>query len=203
MAVIGNSSVRDAILANAIFSNGGLGIDLGGDGVTLNDSKGHTGPNHFQNFPVLTAANGTSAGTTITGNLNSTPAGIFRLEFFANSAADPSGFGQGQTLLGATQDIGTDGVYVTTLSPGEQAKYLGFQSMCWNGGALLAKGPFLSVSGILEKSTGSYASAWMIVMLAMGKTPSRPALATKTGTNSGGLPPASEAAEKLVDFCGM
>ena len=71
-------------------------------------------------------------------------------------------------VLGATQDIGTDGVYVTTLSPKEQAKYLGFQSMCWNGGALLAKGPFLSVSGILEKSTGSYASAWMIVMLAMG-----------------------------------
>jgi PAT family beta-lactamase induction signal transducer AmpG len=71
-------------------------------------------------------------------------------------------------ILGATQDIGTDGVYVTTLSPGEQAKYLGFQSMCWNGGSLLAKGPFLGISGILEKSTGSYASAWMIVMLAMG-----------------------------------
>jgi PAT family beta-lactamase induction signal transducer AmpG len=71
-------------------------------------------------------------------------------------------------ILGATQDIGTDGVYVTTLSPKEQAKYLGFQSMCWNGGALLAKGPFLGVSGLLEKSTGSYASAWMIVMLTMG-----------------------------------
>jgi MFS transporter, PAT family, beta-lactamase induction signal transducer AmpG len=71
-------------------------------------------------------------------------------------------------ILGATQDIGTDGVYVTTLSPKEQAKYLGFQSMCWNGGALLAKGPFLSISGLLQKSTGSYASAWMIVMLAMG-----------------------------------
>ena len=47
-------------------------------------------------------------------------------------------------ILGATQDIGTDGVYVTTLAPKEQAKYLGFQSMCWNGGALLANGPFLA-----------------------------------------------------------
>ena len=46
-------------------------------------------------------------------------------------------------VLGATQDIGTDGVYVTTLPPEDQAKYLGFQSMCWNGGALLAKGPFV------------------------------------------------------------
>src|ERR1700722_19939447 len=41
-------------------------------------------------------------------------------------------------VLGATQDIGTDGVYVTTLTPKDQAKYLGFQSMCWNAGFLLA-----------------------------------------------------------------
>ena len=71
-------------------------------------------------------------------------------------------------VLGATQDIGTDGVYVTTLSPKEQAKYLGFQSMCWNGGALLAKGPFVRISGVLHESTQSWANAWMIIMLAMG-----------------------------------
>jgi PAT family beta-lactamase induction signal transducer AmpG len=70
-------------------------------------------------------------------------------------------------ILGATQDIGTDGVYVTTLPPGDQAKYLGFQSMCWNGGALLAKGPFVTVSGVLYESTNNYATAWMIIMLAM------------------------------------
>ena len=45
---------------NSIFSNTGLGIDLGGDGVTLNNSAGHTGPNNYQNFPVITAV--TSAG---------------------------------------------------------------------------------------------------------------------------------------------
>jgi MFS transporter, PAT family, beta-lactamase induction signal transducer AmpG len=71
-------------------------------------------------------------------------------------------------VLGATQDIGTDGVYVTTLPPGDQAKYLGFQSMCWNGGALLAKGPFVTVSGTLHDSTGSWGTSWMIIMLAMG-----------------------------------
>jgi PAT family beta-lactamase induction signal transducer AmpG len=71
-------------------------------------------------------------------------------------------------VLGATQDIGTDGVYVTTLPPKEQARYLGFQSMCWNGGALLAKGPFVIISGSLHDSTGSYATAWMVVMLALG-----------------------------------
>jgi PAT family beta-lactamase induction signal transducer AmpG len=68
-------------------------------------------------------------------------------------------------LLGATQDIGTDGVYVTTLTPKDQAKYLGFQSMCWNAGFLLAQGPFVTLSGKLHDSTGSFATAWMIIML--------------------------------------
>ena len=40
---------------NAIFSNTGLGIDLGGDGVTLDNSVPHTGPNDHQNFPVITS----------------------------------------------------------------------------------------------------------------------------------------------------
>jgi PAT family beta-lactamase induction signal transducer AmpG len=71
-------------------------------------------------------------------------------------------------VLGATQDIGTDGVYVTTLSPKDQAKYLGFQSMCWNGGSLLAKGPFITFSGTLHDKTNSWPTAWMIIMLAMG-----------------------------------
>src|SRR3954447_8690048 len=68
-------------------------------------------------------------------------------------------------LLGATQDIGTDGVYVTTLAPKDQAKYLGFQSMCWNAGSLLARGPFVIVAGVLNSSTGSWATAWMLIML--------------------------------------
>ena len=45
------------ILANSIYGNGNPGIDLGGDGVTLNTPGGpHTGPNELQNFPVITEA---------------------------------------------------------------------------------------------------------------------------------------------------
>ena len=44
----------NAIRLNSIFSNTGLGIDLGGDGVTLNNSAGHIGPNDYENFPVIT-----------------------------------------------------------------------------------------------------------------------------------------------------
>ena len=68
-------------------------------------------------------------------------------------------------LLGATQDIGSDGVYVTTLDPKNQAKYTGVQSMCWNLGPILANGVLLRVTGMLYDKTGSYASAWMTFFL--------------------------------------
>jgi hypothetical protein len=42
----------NAILSNAIFSNGHLGIDLDLNGVTANDpGDGDTGSNNLQNFP--------------------------------------------------------------------------------------------------------------------------------------------------------
>ena len=68
-------------------------------------------------------------------------------------------------LAGATQDIATDGVYVTTLGPAEQAKYLGIQSMCWNAGPILANGALVRLSGMLHTGTGDWGQAWMIVML--------------------------------------
>jgi PAT family beta-lactamase induction signal transducer AmpG len=68
-------------------------------------------------------------------------------------------------ILGATQDIGSDGVYVTTLDPKNQAKYTGFQSMCWNAGFLLAAGPLISISGVLYERTHSWGTSWMMIML--------------------------------------
>jgi len=68
-------------------------------------------------------------------------------------------------ILGATQDIGSDGVYVTTLPPREMAKYTGFQSMCWNAGALLANGPAIYFSGVLHDRNHNWASSWMTIML--------------------------------------
>jgi hypothetical protein len=97
--VLDAASVGDAILSNTIFSNAHLGIDLGGDGVTLNTPGGpHTGPNNLQNYPVLRPY--VAAGTLV-GTLNSTPSTTFRLEFFANPTWDPSGHGQGRDFLGS------------------------------------------------------------------------------------------------------
>jgi VCBS repeat-containing protein len=104
--VLGTSSANNRITENAIHSNGRLGINLSNsstnDGVTANDiGDGDTGANGLQNFPVLTAASSGGGTTTVVGTLNSTVNTTFTVEFFASTAADPSGFGEGQRYLGS------------------------------------------------------------------------------------------------------
>ena len=113
-----HSNTRNGVLGNAIFSNAGLGIDLGGDGVTPNDAgDGDTGANNLQNFPVLTSAV-TGGGTiTIGGTLDSAASTAFRVELFANTACDPSGHGEGETFLGAATAT-TDAGGIATFSVG-------------------------------------------------------------------------------------
>jgi len=99
----GDEAIGNAILWNSIYGNSALGIDLGDDGVTLNTPGGpHSGPNDLQNFPVLSEAATFQGSTYIIGTLNSAPSTTFTLQFFANATADPSGYGQGQNLVGTT-----------------------------------------------------------------------------------------------------
>jgi CSLREA domain-containing protein len=103
IVISGTTATGNAIRSNTIFSNTTLGIDLGGDGVSQNDlADPDAGPNNFQNIPVLTAAVPDNSNVTLEGQLNSTPNSSFTIEFFANPTCDPSGFGEGQTLLGST-----------------------------------------------------------------------------------------------------
>ena len=87
------------VLGNVIFSNTGLGIDLGANGVTNNDTDDpDTGANNFQNFPVITSAirSNTTRFTTISGTLNSNPSRNDILIQCFVAAPDPSGHGEGQ-----------------------------------------------------------------------------------------------------------
>jgi hypothetical protein len=112
----------NSIRGNSIWQNGGLGINLVPMGleplpwsdweapvVTLSDPEdADIGPNGLQNFPVIASAATSSAKTTITGTLNSAQNASYILDFYANSACDPSGYGEGESYLGSAL-VATDG----------------------------------------------------------------------------------------------
>ncbi|MFT3857957.1 MAG: cadherin domain-containing protein [Aquabacterium sp.] len=90
---------------NSIYSNTGLGIDLGNDGVTANDyNDGDGGANYSNNFPVITSVVTNGSTTRITGSIEwYTQAQPVYIEFFSNTTADATGHGEGKTYLGYVQ----------------------------------------------------------------------------------------------------
>ena len=95
--------------ANSIGHNGGLGIDLGTQGVNPNDpADGDAGANNLQNFPVLQSVAIGASNTTITASLNSAGSTSFTVDFYYSSACDASGNGEGETYIGQNM-LTTDG----------------------------------------------------------------------------------------------
>ena len=109
------------ISRNSIFSNGGLGIDLIGQGegdltnvVTTNDGDNPNtpqvdpdtdeGPNHLQNRPSVGSARTSSTKTTVKGTLLSAPNQAFVVSLYSN----PAGGNEGKRFLGQTT-VSTDG----------------------------------------------------------------------------------------------
>jgi hypothetical protein len=124
--VIANSSEFGVLISghnntvkyNSIHSNG-IGISLDGTDYPLANDPCDTdeGPNHWQNDPVLTSAVSDVAGnkTTVQGTLNSAPNTQFSIQFFKNTACDPSGYGQGANFLDQIV-VTTDGSCNATFS---------------------------------------------------------------------------------------
>ena len=114
VVVVGADSIGNKIRGNSIHSNDRLGIDLGGDVVTANDTDDtDTGPNQRLNFPVLRAvrANTWQTPTTrVTGQYEGAANATLTLDFYANGEADASGYGEGQRYL--------DSITITTNSQG-------------------------------------------------------------------------------------
>jgi hypothetical protein len=119
------NNTRAAIVGNRIFANGLIGIDLNDDWVTQNDAgDGDSGSNDLLNFPQITRAVVTAANQLRYNFTLDAPAAAngYRVEFFANTAADPSGFGEGERLLGAVDIVHGGGARsfsgtLTTLEP--------------------------------------------------------------------------------------
>ncbi len=116
----------NTIRHNAVYTNAGLGIDLGTGGVTPNDAgDADGGANGLQNFPLLTSLVISNGVATVEGVLNSTAATSYTLEFFANAACDPSLHGEGQRYLGAitvTTNTGGDAAFTFTAPLSETEK---------------------------------------------------------------------------------
>ncbi|MBW2702716.1 MAG: CSLREA domain-containing protein [Deltaproteobacteria bacterium] len=76
------------IRRNSIFSNGGLGIDINGDG------------NPSPPYPVLTLA--LAAGNRVAGTFNGIASVSYIIDFYSNVALDTTGYGEGETWLDST-----------------------------------------------------------------------------------------------------
>ena len=98
--VLDATSLGNTIRRNAISDNGGLGIDLGGDGVTINDlGDGDSGAGGLQNFPTIDSVRRRDGELRVRGRINSTPSTSFVIDLYANAQADPSGFGEAERWL--------------------------------------------------------------------------------------------------------
>ncbi|HLI50367.1 MAG TPA: right-handed parallel beta-helix repeat-containing protein, partial [Thermomicrobiaceae bacterium] len=86
----------NAILANSIYGNGNLGIELAAD-----TNNGITPPTLTSATPSGTAANTTViSGSLTVPIISSSPASPATVEFFASDSCDSGGSGPGQTYLG-------------------------------------------------------------------------------------------------------
>ncbi|HMR63279.1 MAG TPA: choice-of-anchor D domain-containing protein [Anaerolineae bacterium] len=164
---LGNGT-GNAVLGNSIHSNevgfySGLGIDFGGQGPTPNDADdSDSGTNNLQNYPVLSSAVISGNQITLAGALTSTASTTFTVEFFANSAQDPSGHGEGERFLGRT--------VITTTGSG----VAGFNEMI---AATVTEGEFVSATA--TDPTGNTSEFSANVAAAVNTAP---VLTSSTGT---------------------
>src|ERR1041385_1152267 len=91
--LISSNSISNSVLSNSMYANGRLGITLSTGGNT----------NLVADFVTAGATSDGINSTTLQGtNAGGPPNTTFRLQIFANPQCDPSGFGEGQTFIGAT-----------------------------------------------------------------------------------------------------
>jgi titin len=100
-----DGAYNNLISGNSIFSNDGLGIDLGTFGVTpiylCESGMAANAANAGQNYPTLSNVySGTL--TRVRGTMNGQAGKTYTLQFFASPTGDTNGYGEGQVYLGQT-----------------------------------------------------------------------------------------------------
>jgi hypothetical protein len=112
---LASNCINNRIPSNSIYGRG-LGIRLG-DSPHVNDSlDADDGPNHLQNFPVITSTTRSGSELIVQGTLHSTPKTQFTINLFADGTDyfDPSRTSLVVLGLNATTDNNGDAQFSTT-----------------------------------------------------------------------------------------
>jgi hypothetical protein len=89
-----SASSGTAILLNSIVANGGLGIEARRPYASPEDDEGSV-----QGAPVIVSAVARRGYGVVEGWIQGEPLSTIRIEIFHSSEADPSGYGEGDSLL--------------------------------------------------------------------------------------------------------
>jgi hypothetical protein len=154
--VVNAGTVGNAIRGNQIYSNHGLGIDIGGNGVSPNDVNDvDSGPADFLNSPVFTAVL-TATDLIVSGFAR--PGS--EIDLFV-AAPNPQGFGEGLTyLLSKTEgiddaDSGT-GSYADTLLGSDTTSRFSFTIPLLSLPAAIVDGTPLTATATLGGNTSEF-----------------------------------------------
>ncbi|MFT7558105.1 MAG: peptidoglycan hydrolase-like protein with peptidoglycan-binding domain, partial [Planctomycetota bacterium] len=165
-----NNTRTATIIGNNIYSNGTLGIDNEGDGVSVNDiGDGDEGANDLLNYPLINSVQYSGNVATVAYVLD-VPAGDYRVEFFENpDGVDTNGYGEGQLFVGSDT--------VTHAGFGEQ-----FYSSTYVG---TPSGQYLTMTATEDTSGGAGTSFGPTSEFGIGSA--LPVVTTGGGTSPGNI----------------
>jgi hypothetical protein len=102
IVINGAASNRNRISRNVLRNNSYFDLDLGNNGPTPNDILDtDVGPNGYANYPDLSSLTVGATNFVVGGTLSGEASKVYRIEYFATSAAHSAGFGGSQKYLGS------------------------------------------------------------------------------------------------------
>ena len=170
----GNSFSQNSIYANGTITNA-LGIDLGNNGITFNDTNdSDTGPNGLPNFPILESA--IIAGTTLIikgWSRPNTTIEVFLTDINQGSAAagdntltspTPLDYGEGQIYLGNGTEGSAGDTDATTSSYAidGNADTTNRFSLNITLGATIPVGSSITTTGTIVNSTSEFSFGFVV-----------------------------------------
>ncbi|MDR3634200.1 MAG: Calx-beta domain-containing protein [Isosphaeraceae bacterium] len=111
---LNNAPTGDVFEENSIYDNSALGISLATNGITPTPiappaTVANPYANNHINYPTITQAIQNAGVTTVAGLLTKErPNTTYNIEFYEDSAANASGYGEGHTLIGVQSNVQTD-----------------------------------------------------------------------------------------------